>query len=139
MAACMCMLSHFCPTLCNPMACSPPGSSVHGDSPGKNTGRLPCPPPGDLPHPGIKPTSPTLQANSLSSESPGKSSQSGSPLTLPGHLLHLTLFLLHHSASELRLCPGHIFCQSCTPGPRLIHLGHPCLALEFHLLAALPF
>ena len=27
-----------CPTLCNPMDCSPPGSSVHGDSPGKNTG-----------------------------------------------------------------------------------------------------
>ena len=23
---------------CNPMDCSPPGSSVHGDSPGKNTG-----------------------------------------------------------------------------------------------------
>ena len=23
--------------LCNPMDCSPPGSSVHGDSPGKNT------------------------------------------------------------------------------------------------------
>ena len=29
-------LSQFCPTLCD---CSPPGSSVHGDSPGKNTGR----------------------------------------------------------------------------------------------------
>ena len=27
-----------CPTLCNPMDCSPPGSSVHGNSPGKNTG-----------------------------------------------------------------------------------------------------
>ena len=27
-----------CPTLCYPMDCSPPGSSVHGDSPGKNTG-----------------------------------------------------------------------------------------------------
>ena len=27
-----------CPTLCNPMDCSPPGSSVHGISPGKNTG-----------------------------------------------------------------------------------------------------
>ena len=26
------------PTLCNPMACSPPGSSVHGIFPGKNTG-----------------------------------------------------------------------------------------------------
>ena len=25
------------PTLCGPMDCSPPGSSVHGDSPGKNT------------------------------------------------------------------------------------------------------
>ena len=27
-----------CLTLCNPMDCSPPGSSVHGISPGKNTG-----------------------------------------------------------------------------------------------------
>ena len=27
-----------CPTLCNPMDCRPPGSSVHGDSPGKTTG-----------------------------------------------------------------------------------------------------
>ena len=29
---------HSCPTLCDPMGCSPPGSSVHGDSPGKSTG-----------------------------------------------------------------------------------------------------
>ena len=27
-----------CPTLYDPMDCSQPGSSVHGDSPGKNTG-----------------------------------------------------------------------------------------------------
>ena len=27
-----------CPTLCDLMDCSPPGFSVHGDSPGKNTG-----------------------------------------------------------------------------------------------------
>ena len=27
-----------CPTLCNPMDCSLPDSSVHADSPGKNTG-----------------------------------------------------------------------------------------------------
>ena len=27
-----------CPILCNPMDCSPLGSSVHGDTPGKNTG-----------------------------------------------------------------------------------------------------
>ena len=25
-------------SLCDPMECSPPGSSIHGDSPGKNTG-----------------------------------------------------------------------------------------------------
>ena len=29
---------HPYPTLCDPMDYSPPGSSVHGDSPGKNTG-----------------------------------------------------------------------------------------------------
>ena len=33
---------------------------------------LPCPPPGDLPSPGIEPRSPTLQADSLPSEPPGK-------------------------------------------------------------------
>ena len=34
---------------------NPPGSFVHGDSPGKNIEmRLPCPPPGNLPNPGIE-------------------------------------------------------------------------------------
>ena len=32
----LCLAAQSCPTLCNPMDCSPPGSSVHGDSPGKN-------------------------------------------------------------------------------------------------------
>ena len=31
-------LLQSCPTLCNPMDCSLPGSPVHGNSPGKNTG-----------------------------------------------------------------------------------------------------
>ena len=31
-------VAQLCPALCHPMGCSPPGSSVHGDSPGKNTG-----------------------------------------------------------------------------------------------------
>ena len=30
--------AQLCPTPCDPMYCSPPGCSVHGDSPGKNTG-----------------------------------------------------------------------------------------------------
>ena len=34
----LCLVSLSCPTVCDPMDCSPPGSSVHGDSPGKNIG-----------------------------------------------------------------------------------------------------
>ena len=34
----LCFVTQSCPTLCNPMDGSPPGSSVHGDSPGKNIG-----------------------------------------------------------------------------------------------------
>ena len=33
-----CAWSQSCLTLCDCMDCSPPGSSVHGNSPGKNTG-----------------------------------------------------------------------------------------------------
>ena len=35
---CVCIVAQLCPTLCSPMNCILPGSSVHGDSPGKNTG-----------------------------------------------------------------------------------------------------
>ena len=34
----LCVIAQLCPTVCNPMDCSPPGSSVHGDSLCKNTG-----------------------------------------------------------------------------------------------------
>ena len=54
--------------LCDPVDCSPPGSSVHGDSPDKNTGV------GCHSHlQGIEPRFPALQADSLPSEPPGKS------------------------------------------------------------------
>ena len=53
----VCWITQSCLTLCNPMDCSPPGSIVHRDSPGKNTGvGLPCPPPGDLPNQGSNPS-----------------------------------------------------------------------------------
>ena len=49
------------------------GFSVHGGSLGKNTGvGCQCPPPGDLPNPGIDPRSPALQTDSLPSEPLGK-------------------------------------------------------------------
>ena len=64
---CMCAKSfQSCPTLCNPMNCSPPGSSVHGISRQEYWSRLPFPTPGNLPDSRIEPVSPALQADSLS-------------------------------------------------------------------------
>ena len=34
----VCLVTQSCPTLCDPIGCSPPGSSVHGNCLGKNTG-----------------------------------------------------------------------------------------------------
>ena len=95
----MCVLSsQSCLTLCNPMDCSPLGSSVHGDSAGKNTG-VSC-------HaliwgifPGIEPRSPTLLADSLPSKPPGKvkNTEVGSLSLLQGIFLiqELNQCLLH--------------------------------------------
>ena len=72
---CVCAKSlQLCPTLCGPMDCSPPGSSVHGLSRQERWSGVPCPPPGDLPNLEIKPGSSTLQDDSLWSEPPGKPS-----------------------------------------------------------------
>ena len=66
-------VTQSCLTLCDPMDYSLTGSSVHGNSPGKNTGvgsHTLCP--GDLPNPAIEAKSPILQPDSLLSEPPGK-------------------------------------------------------------------
>ena len=36
--AVLCFVAQSCPTLCDPMDCSPPDPSLHGASSGKNTG-----------------------------------------------------------------------------------------------------
>ena len=46
-----------CPTLCDPMDHSPPGSSGMGFSRQEHWNGLLCPPPGDRPNPGIEPKS----------------------------------------------------------------------------------
>ena len=68
------LVTQSCPTLCNPMDCRSPSSSVHGilQATHFRLEWLPFPSPGDHPDPGIKPRSPTLQADSLPSEPPGK-------------------------------------------------------------------
>ena len=60
--------------LCNPAGHSPMGSSVHGYSRQEYRSGLQFPPPGELPDPGIKPGSPTLQPDSLPTEFPGEGS-----------------------------------------------------------------
>ena len=56
-------------SLCKLMDCSPPGSSVHGISRQEYWSGLPFPSSRDLPDSGIKPRSPTLQADALTSSS----------------------------------------------------------------------
>ena len=99
------MLSHFSHVqLCDPMDCSPPGSSVHGFSRQEYWSGLPYPPPGDLPDPGIEPaslTSPVLAGGSFST----------SP-TWDGSL-QLTYFWHPHSHSHLSQ-PKSIFLEGIT-------------------------
>ena len=60
---CVCVLSHFSRVwLCDPVNCSPPGSSVHGIFQVRLLEWLSRPPPGDLPDPGIRPLSPASPA-----------------------------------------------------------------------------
>ena len=65
---CMCSLTQSCLTLCNPMDCW----ISQGFPRQEYLSGLPFPSPGDLPDPGIEPKPPALQADSLSSELPGK-------------------------------------------------------------------
>ena len=62
-----------CLTFCDPLDCSPPGSSVHGDSPGKNIG-VGCHAlfQGIFPTQGLNPRLLCLQPGSLPPAPPGK-------------------------------------------------------------------
>ena len=69
------LVAQSCPTLCDSMDCSPPGSSVRGILQARILERAAIPPPGGLPDPAIKPRSPALQADSLLSEPPLKTTE----------------------------------------------------------------
>ena len=93
---CCCLITKSCPTLCKPLDCSRPGSSVHGISQQEYWNGLPFPSPGDLPTPGIKSGSLALQVDSLPSEPPGKSKKTY--LCLISHLICGIFY-----ASEIRM------------------------------------
>ena len=106
-------------TLCDRMDHSLPGSSVHGGfSRQEYWSGLSCPLSGDLTNLGIKLRSPTLQADSLPSEPPGKPKNTGEgglsllngifrTQELSQHLLHRRLILYQLSYQESPDC-GHM-------------------------------
>ena len=53
-------VAQSCPTLCDSMDCSLPGSTVYGIFQAKILEWVAIPSPGDLPDPGIEPRSPAL-------------------------------------------------------------------------------
>ena len=66
---CCCLVTQSCPTFCDPMDYSPPGSSVHGKNTGVGSHALL---PGIFPTWGSYPSLLHWQENSFLSESPGK-------------------------------------------------------------------
>ena len=65
---CVCLVTQFRPTLCDPMDVTHQAPLSMGFSRQGYYSGLPCPPPGDFPNLGIEPKSPTLEADSLPSE-----------------------------------------------------------------------
>ena len=61
------LVAQSCPTLCNSVDCSLPGSSIHGILQSRISERIAIPFSWDLPDPGIKSMSHALQADSLPS------------------------------------------------------------------------
>jgi len=115
----MCSVSQSCPTLCDPMDCSSLGSSSHGIFQARILSGLPFPPLGDLPNPGIKPTSlifPYWQADSLplpTWEALIKSDMIGKYILPFSKLLFLFLydgFLRYVEVFQFSLVPFVYFC-----------------------------
>ena len=67
-------VAQSCPSLCDPMDYSLPGSSLHVILQARVLEWVAISFSGDLPDPGIEPRSPSLQADALLSEPPGNTS-----------------------------------------------------------------
>ena len=65
-------VAQSCPTLCDPVDCSPPGSSVHGILQARILEWVAISFSRDLPDSGIEPRSSALEADALTSEPPGE-------------------------------------------------------------------
>ena len=84
-------------TLCKPRFCSPPGSSAHGILQARILDWIAISFSRDLPHPGMEPGSPTLQADSLPSELLGNPS-----LSILFYII-LTILMFHTLKKEMKI------------------------------------
>ena len=73
----LCLVTQLCSTLCKPMDCSLPGSSVHGILQARILEWVAMPSSGDLPNPEIEPRSPALKVDSSPSDPTGKPKNTG--------------------------------------------------------------
>ena len=109
----LCLVAQLYSTLCNPMECSPPGSSVHGILQARILEWVAVPSSTDLPNPRIEPRSPTLQADSLLSEPLRKPKNSG-----VGSLSLLQgIFLTQESNLAFLHCRWILHHMSCQGSP----------------------
>ena len=103
-----------CPTLCDPVDCSLPGSSVHGILLRQEYwNRMLCPPPGDLPYPGTKSISLTYnlhwQAGSLPLAPPGKPYMQSTSCEMLGWLNHKLESRLPGEIQQSQICRWYHF------------------------------
>ena len=106
------LVAQSCPTLCNPMDWGPPGSSVHGIFQARKLEWVAILFfQGIFPTQGIELGSPTLQADSLPSEPPGKTTITSTKWTISPNLKNKTSYLnylLLHSS----FLSSHSYCPS---------------------------
>ena len=96
-------VTHLCPTLCDPIDCSPTGSSIHGIFRARILEWGAFPFPRELPDPGFEPGSPTLQADALPSEPHSSVAQSCPTLCDPMNCRHQASLSITNSRSVLKL------------------------------------
>ena len=130
---CVCLVAQLCLTLLTPWTLAHQASLSIGFSRQEYWSELPFPSPGDLPDPGIERGSPTLQADSLLPEPPGKpyilsssvqfsrsvvsDSMNHSTPGLPVHhqLLELTETHVHRVSDAIQ--PSHPLSSPSPPAP----------------------
>ena len=113
----VCLVTQSWPTLCVRMCCSPPGSTVHGDSPGENT-EVGCHAflQGIFPTQGLNPGLLHSRRILLPSEPPGKPRNTG-----VGSLFLLRgIFLTQKSNRGLLHCRWILYQLSHKGSPRIL-------------------